>query len=34
MTNIVTVLVSGINWLLKKVNISLIKDIGIEREDK
>jgi hypothetical protein len=33
LTNIVTVAVSGINYILKMVNIGLVKDVGIERED-
>jgi len=34
LTNIVTFLVSGINYVLKTINIGLVKSIGIEREDR
>ena len=33
LTNIVTGLVSGINYFLRMFNISLIDTIGLERED-
>lgn len=34
LTNIVTFAVSAINYILKTVNVGLVKDIGIEREDR
>lgn len=34
LTNVVTFLVSAINYFLKNINIGLVKDIGIEREGK
>lgn len=34
LTNLVTFMVSAINYVLKNINIGLVKDIGIEREDQ